>query len=104
MPGLEQRQNQRQTLQQSAILSARQQLGLTLLAMPVLKLEDAIQQELATNPLLETELPDISAKQEGGDYEDDLSPKEDRYYDFSSQPFSGEDRNPANETNYGDFN
>ena len=92
MPGLEQRQNQRQTLQQSAILSARQQLGLTLLAMPVLKLEDAIQQELATNPLLESVLPDIPGKQDGGDYEDDLSSKEDRYYDFSAQPFSGEDR------------
>ena len=57
MPGLEQRQNQRQTLQQSAILSARQQLGLTLLAMPVLKLEDAIQQELLQNPVLDEITP-----------------------------------------------
>ena len=67
MPGLEQRQNQRQTLQQSAILSARQQLGLTLLAMPVLKLEDAIQQELLQNPVLDEITPSEQSDSFPGD-------------------------------------
>ena len=56
MSGFEQSQQIRTTQQQSVILSARRQLGVELLAMPLLKLEEALQNELLNNPALE-ELP-----------------------------------------------
>lgn len=58
MPGFEQSQNQRQLQQQTVVLSARQQLGLELLAMSQLTLNETIQHEISVNPVLEENPPE----------------------------------------------
>lgn len=53
MAGLEQNQHLKHAMQQSMVLSPRQQLGLDVLAMPQLTLADAVQMEISSNPFLE---------------------------------------------------
>lgn len=106
MAGVEQQQNLRHAIEQTAVLSQQQQRGLELLAMPQLKLDDAIQQELTQNPLLEAVLPDIfdvvpeessgsAPKSDDDDYEDgfevQLARQEDWINDLPAATFSGED-------------
>lgn len=58
MPGLDQQQHLKNTQLQTAVLSARQQLGLNILSMPQLDLEAELQENLAKNPFLEEVMPE----------------------------------------------
>lgn len=99
MPGFEQKQNQRQSQQQSIILSERQQLGLKLLAMPGLKLEETVQQELLKNPMLDEQSPEDFPQSTPDTADDAVAGDGSDVMDAAftgtgnlSQPHSGEDR------------